>query len=168
LRSHPGNTIVATNKADDCTEQGGNESRNAKKAEYPEQQNTMVVNVSRDRYVEEESKKNKTTEATNWNCRFFGSGRDPRPKARTITPRRQEHDEEGSICASMVHAADGYVACGCVGSITKKQRSDVVHLNVDRSRYDNERSRHTEPCVNPADDQLMRQIHKRYQNKAFT
>jgi len=121
----PAAPIVATNKADDCTEQGGNESRNAEKAEYPEQQNTMVANVSRDRDV-------------------------------------------GSICASMVHATDGYVACGCEGSITKKQRSDVVHLNVDRSRYDNERSRHAEPRVNPAHDQLMRQIHKRYQNKAFT
>jgi hypothetical protein len=73
LRSHPGNTIVATNKADDCTEQGGNESRNAKKAEYPEQQNTMVVNVSRDRYVEEDSKKNKTTEATNGIVVFLGA-----------------------------------------------------------------------------------------------
>jgi len=45
----PAAPIVATNKADDCTEQGGNESRNAEKAEYPEQQNTMVANVSRDR-----------------------------------------------------------------------------------------------------------------------
>jgi hypothetical protein len=51
-RSHPGHTIVAANKTDDCTQQAGHESRKAEKAEYPKQKNTMVVDISGDRYVE--------------------------------------------------------------------------------------------------------------------
>ena len=55
-RSHPGNTIVAANNTDDRSEQGGKESCNAEKTEHPKQQNTMMVDVSRDRYVERDGK----------------------------------------------------------------------------------------------------------------